>query len=54
MEVPPESSMIGEVQKPPIPLDTLVPQIDATDRSGGLDNFVESKRQISGKYDRSR
>ena len=28
-----------------IPLDTLVPQIDATDRSGGLDNFVESRRQ---------
>ena len=28
-----------------ISLDTLVPQIDATDRSGGLDNFVESRRQ---------
>ena len=28
-----------------IPLDTLVPQIDATDRLGRLDNFVESRRQ---------
>ena len=25
--------------------DTLVPQIDDTDRTGGLDNFVESRRQ---------
>ena len=32
-------------RKPRIPLDTFVPQIDATDRSGGLDNFVESRRQ---------
>ena len=45
MEVPLESSTIGEVRKPRIPLDTLVPQIDVTDRSGGLDNFVESRRQ---------
>ena len=44
-EVPPESSTIGEVRKPRIPLDTLVPQIDRADRLGGLDNFVESKRQ---------
>ena len=44
-EVPPESSTIGEVRKPRIPLDTLVPQIDATGRLGGLDNFVESRRQ---------
>ena len=28
-----------------IPLNTLVPQINATERSGGLDNFVESRRQ---------
>ena len=28
-----------------ISLDTLVPQIEATDRSGRLDNFVESRRQ---------
>ena len=42
-EVPPESSTIGEVRKPCIPLDTLVPQIDATNRSGGLDNLVESR-----------
>ena len=26
-------------------LDTLVPQIDATDRSEGLDNFMESRWQ---------
>ena len=32
-------------RKPRVSLDTLVPQIDATDRSGGLDNFVESRRQ---------
>ena len=32
-------------RKPRISLDTLVPQIDATERSGGLDNFVESRRQ---------
>ena len=41
----PESSTIGEVRKPRIPLDTLMPQIDGTARSGGLDNFVESRRQ---------
>ena len=41
----PESSTIGEIRKPHIPLDTFVPQIVATDRSGGLDNFVESRRQ---------
>ena len=40
-----EYSTIGEVRKPRIPLDTLVPQIDVTDRSGGLDNFAESRRQ---------
>ena len=45
-EVPPEPSTIGEVRKLRIPLDTLVPQIDVTDRSGGLDNFVESRQQI--------
>ena len=28
-----------------ISLDTLVPQIDTTDRSGGLDSSVESRRQ---------
>ena len=44
-EMPPESSTIGEVRKPRIPLDTLVPQIDATDGLGELDNFVESRRQ---------
>ena len=43
--MPPESSTIGEVRKPRIPLDTLVPQIDATGRLGGLDNFEESRRQ---------
>ena len=32
-------------RKPRISLGTLVPQIGATDRSGGLDNFVESRRQ---------
>ena len=32
-------------RKPRISLDTLVPQIDATDRSGRLDSFVESRRQ---------
>ena len=32
-------------RKPRISLDTLVPQIDATDKSGGLDSFVESRRQ---------
>ena len=48
-EVPPESSTIGEVRKPRIPLDTLMPQIDGTDRSGGLDNFVESRRQNFGE-----
>ena len=32
-------------RKPRISLDTLVPQIDATDVSGGLDSFVESRRQ---------
>ena len=32
-------------RKPRISLDTLVPQIDATDISGGLDSFVESRRQ---------
>ena len=37
-------------RKPRISLDTLVPQIDATDVSGGLDSFVESRRQNSGKY----
>ena len=41
----PKYSTIGEVRKPRVPLDTLVPQIDGTDRSGGLDNFVESRRQ---------
>ena len=44
-EVPLESSTIGEVRKSRISLNTLVPQIDATDRFGGLDNFVESRRQ---------
>ena len=34
-------------QKLRISLDTLVPQIDATDISGGLDSFVESRRQKS-------
>ena len=43
--MPPESSTIGDARKPRIPLDTLVPQTDAMDRSGGLDNFVESRRQ---------
>ena len=32
-------------RKPRISPDTLVPQIDATDVSGGLDSFVESRRQ---------
>ena len=32
-------------RKPRTSLDTLVPQIDATDRSGGLESFVESRRQ---------
>ena len=32
-------------RKPRISLDTLVPQIYATGRPGGLDNFVESRRQ---------
>ena len=32
-------------RKPCISLDTIVPQIDTTDRSRGLDNFVESRRQ---------
>ena len=32
-------------RKPRISLDNLVPQIDATDMSGGLDSFVESRRQ---------
>ena len=32
-------------RKPRISLDTLVPQIDATDKSGGLGSFVESRRQ---------
>ena len=36
---------MGNARKHRISLDTLVPQTDATDRSGGLDNFVESKRQ---------
>ena len=42
--MPPESSTIGDAQKSRISLDTLVPQIDATYTSGGLDNFVESRR----------
>ena len=42
--MPPESSIIGEVQKPRIPLDTLVSQVDATNRSGGLDTLMESRR----------
>ena len=32
-------------RKPRISLDTPVPQIDATDRSGGLNSFVEGRRQ---------
>ena len=47
--MPPESSTIGEVRKPRISLDTLVPQIDVTYRSGELDNFVESRRQNFGE-----
>ena len=44
-EMFPESCTIGEVRKPRIPLDTLVPQTGAADRSGGLNNFVESRWQ---------
>ena len=43
--MPPESSTIGDARKPRISLDTLVPQRDATDRSGELDNFVDSRRK---------
>ena len=35
---------IGEVSKACTPLDTLGPQIDATDRSGRPDNFTVSRR----------
>ena len=52
-EVHTESSTIGDAQKPRIFLDTLVPQIDASERSGGLDNFVESRRQNFRKVRRA-
>ena len=36
-------------RKPRISLDTLVPQIYTTDKSGGLDNFGESRRRNFGE-----
>ena len=44
-EVPSESSTIVDARKPRISLDILVPQIGTTNRSEGLENFLENRRQ---------